>query len=89
MPLDKISDGTDLLTLRKALGFNQAEMAKRMGLGARAYFTLEQEPASVNIRHVRLAEYVALSEAVARGDRDLAPRSVAKLADAFAKLRAK
>lgn len=80
----KIANGADIQALRKALGFNQAEMASRMGLGARAYFTLEQDPGAVNARHIMLAEHVALTEAVARGDRSLVPENVADLADRFA-----
>lgn len=89
MAMDKISDGNDIAALRKALGFNQAEMAQKMGLGSRAYFTLEQEPTTVNIRHIMLAENVALAMAVERGDRSLAPRNVAALADKFSKLSKK
>ena len=86
MALAKISNGNDIAALRKALGFNQAEMAHRMGLGSRAYFTLEQEPTTVNIRHIMLAENVALAMAIERGDRSFVPKNVAALADRFAKL---
>jgi transcriptional regulator with XRE-family HTH domain len=70
--------------LRKRLGFNQAEMANRMGLGARTYWSLEENPGSINVRHAKLAEMVALELAVERQDASLAPPRVADLARAFA-----
>lgn len=76
----------DLIALRKRIGLTQAEMADRMGLGARAYFTLEQDPASINARHIMLAQMVSLREAVERHDRSLADTAVAALADEFARL---
>lgn len=76
----------DLIALRKRIGLTQAEMAERMGLGSRAYFTLEQDPASINARHIMLAQMVSLREAVERHDRSLADAAVAALADEFARL---
>jgi DNA-binding XRE family transcriptional regulator len=76
----------NLLALRKRLGLNQAEMAKEMGLGSRAYFTLEQEDGAINARHIMLAEYVALKLAVDRADPALAPERIADLAKAFVAL---
>ncbi|WP_050400336.1 hypothetical protein [Bradyrhizobium embrapense] len=89
MAIEKIATGADIEALRKALGFNQAEMADRMGLGSRAYFTIEKSPEAVNDRHIMLAEHVALTVAVERGDRSLVPSNVADLADRFAKIRKK
>jgi DNA-binding XRE family transcriptional regulator len=89
MAIEKISDGSDIAALRKALSLNQAEMANKMGLSARAYFTLESEPGSINARHIMLAEHVALTLAVERGDRSLVPKKFADLADKFAKIRKK
>jgi len=74
------------ISLRRKLGFNQAEMASRMGLGARAYFTLEQDPNSINVRHMMLAQMVSLQEAVMNKDRSLAEKAVGDLATAYAQL---
>jgi DNA-binding XRE family transcriptional regulator len=72
--------------LRKRLGLNQAEMANRMGLGSRAYFTLEQEPDAINIRHIKLAEMVALEAAVDRQDPTLPPERIRELVRKYAML---
>lgn len=76
----------DFAGLRKRLGLNQAEMANRMGLGSRAYFTLEQDPSAINARHIMLAQMVSLKEAVARSDASLADKDAAALAKDFADL---
>jgi transcriptional regulator with XRE-family HTH domain len=67
-----------LVTLRKALGLGQAEMAKRMGLSLRPYQELESTTRSIRPRHVRLAESVALDIAIERQDLKLAPDNVRK-----------
>jgi hypothetical protein len=61
-------------------------MANRMGLGARAYFTLEQEPNSINVRHIMLAQMVSLREAVMNNDKSLAEKAVGDLATAYSQL---
>ena len=73
----------DLESLRKRLGFNQSQMAAEMGLSARAYFSLEQDPTSMNQRHIMLAELVSLQSAVERRDPSLAHPTIAKLARDF------
>lgn len=67
-----MSETFDLRGLRKSLGLNQAEMAKAMGLGSRAYFTLEDEPDKVTRRHKMLAAAASLDEALKRKDPTLA-----------------
>src|SRR5580692_9783109 len=76
----------DFEGLRKRLGFNQAEMAQRMSIGPRTYFSLETEPAAISARHIKLAELVGLEVAVERGDVSLAPKRVSELAHRFADL---
>ncbi|MCL2717107.1 MAG: hypothetical protein FWD68_21835 [Alphaproteobacteria bacterium] len=76
----------EIRRLRKRLGYNQAEMGSRMGLCSRAYFTLEQDPNSINSRHEMVLLMVSLQEAVERGDRSLADPAVASLADSFGRL---
>lgn len=76
----------DFEALRRRLGFNQAEMANRMGLGSRTYFTLEQEPDAINVRHIKLAEMVALETAVERQDASLLPTRVQNLVRKYASL---
>ena len=73
----------DLISLRKRLGLNQSQMATLMGLGARAYFTLEQEPDSIKPRHMMLARMVSLQEAVMNKDQSLAEKTVGELAIAY------
>jgi DNA-binding XRE family transcriptional regulator len=76
----------DFEGLRKRLGFNQAEMAQRMSIGPRTYFSLETEPTAISARHIRLAELVGLEAAVERGDPSLAPNRVGEIARRFADL---
>lgn len=76
----------DLMMLRKRIGLTQAEMAAAMGMGSRAYFTLEQAPASINRRHVMLAQMVSLKEAVRQQDPRLADPEIALLADEYTRL---
>src|ERR1700736_3521944 len=61
-------------------------MASRMGLGSRAYFTLEQDPASINARHIMLAQVVSLQEAVVKNDKSLAEKAIGDLATAYAQI---
>ena len=70
----------DLTSLRKSLGLTQAEMAKRMDMGARTYFALEADPGSVKDRHVRVAESVAIDVAIERRNPMLAPARARKAA---------
>ncbi len=76
----------DFEELRKKLGLNQAEMAQRMSIGPRTYFSLETEPAAINVRHIRLAELVGLEVAVERGDVSLAPKRISEVARRFSDL---
>jgi DNA-binding XRE family transcriptional regulator len=76
----------DFEGLRKRLGFNQAEMAHRMSLGSRTYFSLETEPSAISARHIKLAELVGLETAVERGDPSLAPKRVGEVARRFSDL---
>jgi len=76
----------DLVGLRKRLGFNQADMAKQMGMGARAYFTLEQDRVAINKRHVMIAQLVSLKIAVERKDVQLAEPAIAAMARKFCRL---
>ncbi|HEY8066654.1 MAG TPA: helix-turn-helix transcriptional regulator [Methylosinus sp.] len=75
----------ELVALRKRLGLTQAEMANRMGLGHRAYQTLEAGE-SLRGLHVAAAERVALTVAVERGDPMLAPVEVRREALALARM---
>jgi DNA-binding XRE family transcriptional regulator len=86
MPKIKPVPVFDFISLRKKLGFNQAEMANRMGLGSRAYFKLEQEPDSINVRHIMLARMVSLQEAVMNRDKSLAEKVIGDLATAYSQL---
>lgn len=76
----------DFEALRKKLGFSQAQMAHKMGLGSRAYFTLEQDSGAINERHIMLAQMVSLREAVAQKDYTLARPEIRRLAFAFTEL---
>lgn len=71
-----MADTLDIAALRERLKLSQAEMGKRMGLGARAYFTLEQNPASVKPRHRNLAHMVSLRIARERRNPMLATEEV-------------
>jgi DNA-binding XRE family transcriptional regulator len=62
--------------LRERLDLGQTEMAKRMGLGLRAYQELESNPGKLRKRHIRLAESVASDMAIEKKDPYLAPPSV-------------
>ena len=75
----------DLLALRKSLKLSQAEMAKRMGLGSRAYFSIETEPETIKPRHVRLAESVSLDVALEKADPMLATASMRRKIEAWQK----
>jgi DNA-binding XRE family transcriptional regulator len=86
MPKARPKPTFDFVSLRRRLGFNQAQMANRMGLGSRAYFRLEQEPDSINVRHIMLAQMVSLREAVMNKDKSLAEKAVGDLATAYAQL---
>ncbi|GGC68449.1 hypothetical protein [Chelatococcus reniformis] len=77
-----MSSAFDLVELRKRLGLKQADMAKHMGMGMRAYQDLEAEPARVLDRHQLLAEAVSLLVAQERRDPMLAaPRMRAAALD--------
>lgn len=78
----------DLLALRKSLGLNQADMAKRMGLGSRAYFGLEVDPRTIRPRHIMLAERASLDVAIEKKDPMLAAATLRqKMIDWAALLR--
>lgn len=79
----------DFEGLRKRLGLNQPEMANRMRISPRTYFSLESDPASISQRHVMLAQLVSLREAVAQDDASLAEKEIAELAHAFQKVARK
>lgn len=66
----------DLKALRNALALNQADMAARIGLGARAYQALEAGEATIRPIHVNAAERAALAIAVERRQPMLAPASI-------------
>ena len=76
----------DFQGLRKRLGFNQPEMASKMHMSPRTYFSLETEPNAMNQRHIMLAQLVSLQEAVAQGDASLAEKGIADLCDKFQKI---
>ena len=57
--------GADLKALRKAINLTQIDMAKKMGLGTRAYQIIEQaEVKNLLQRHVMLANLVSLDRAI-------------------------
>lgn len=66
--------------LRKRLGFNQSEMASRMHMSPRTYFSLETDPSAISQRHVMIAQMVSLQEALTRGDKSLADTEALALA---------
>lgn len=76
----------ELTTLRKTLGLTQTEMATRIGLGLRAYQSIENGSSPVRESHALAAEHVALSIAVERADPMLAPARIRKLALGLANL---
>jgi transcriptional regulator with XRE-family HTH domain len=71
----KSMTNSELVALRKLLGLTQAEMAERMGLGTRAYQSLEAGE-TLRTLHILAAERIALALAVERGDPMLAPVGV-------------
>jgi transcriptional regulator with XRE-family HTH domain len=78
----------DLKALRNTLDLNQADMATRMGLGARAYQALEAGESAIRPIHVNAAERAALAIAVERRQPMLAPASIRREAlDLAAMLR--
>lgn len=79
-------DGRELTLLRRRLGLTQRAMSAKMGLGLRAYSSIEATAEEINPRHQMLAERVALAEAVSQRDYRLAPRSVREEALALATL---
>lgn len=89
MSADKAKKIFDFEKLRKKLGFSQAQMAHRMGLGSRAYFTLEQDPEAINDRHIMLAQMVSLREAVNQKDYTLARPEIRRLAFAYVRMAEK
>lgn len=86
MSPDQAKEIFDFEGLRKKLGFNQAEMAQRMSIGPRTYFSLETEPSAISARHIKLAEIVGLEVAIERSDVSLAPSRISELARRFADL---
>lgn len=78
MPIQRFEEreGLDLVETRNRIGLTQAEMAKRMGMGLRAYQELESSPERVKLRHQMLAGLAALYVALERGDPMLAPASI-------------
>ena len=76
----------ELVALRNSLALTQAEMAERMGLGARAYQDIEGGVSKVRPIHVAAAERAALTLAVERGNPMLAPATVRRQALELARL---
>lgn len=76
----------DFEGLRKRLGFNQPEMAGKMHMSPRTYFSLETDPAAISQRHILIAQMVSLKEALERNDRSLADPEALKLADDVSKI---
>lgn len=75
------------VALRKALGIRtQAKMAELLGFSPRTVYMLESDPDGIQSYHIKAAEMLALEMAVERGDRSLAPKHIADLADRFAAL---
>jgi DNA-binding XRE family transcriptional regulator len=50
----------DFEALRKRLGFNQSEMASKMHMSPRTYFSLETDPEAISPGHVMIAQMVSL-----------------------------
>ncbi|WP_454917323.1 helix-turn-helix domain-containing protein [Xanthobacter sediminis] len=76
----------DLISIRKALGLTQAEMAERIGLGSRAYQDLEAGKSTMRKIHAEAASMVSLAVAVEKGEPMLAIPAVRKLALSLANL---
>lgn len=70
----------ELITLRKAFGITQTEMAERIGLKLRAYQDLEAGKSEVRKIHDEAVAMVSLHIAVERGNPMLALPEVRKLA---------
>jgi DNA-binding XRE family transcriptional regulator len=75
----------ELIALRKSLGLTQADMAERIGLGLRAYQSVENE-GTLRRLHELAAERVALEIAVERANPMLAPVDVRREALALARM---
>lgn len=73
-------DLPDIIALRKRLGWTQAQMAERIGIGLRAWQIIEGDPSKLRTMHVHAVERAALAAAVEQGDPMLAPASVRKQA---------
>ncbi|CAM5657664.1 hypothetical protein MAUB1S_11445 [Mycolicibacterium aubagnense] len=65
-----------LAALRAVLGFNQTEMANRIGLGLRAYQDLEGNKSTIRKTHILAIERVVLSEAARQANLGLLPPEV-------------
>lgn len=87
-PRSKTRKDFPFADLRRALGYTQPEMAKRMGLSPRTYFSIETDSTKVRGSHIRIAEMIALEEAVSRRNPGFVPDRVAILARTFADLPA-
>jgi transcriptional regulator with XRE-family HTH domain len=75
-----------LVKLRKQLGLIQPEMARRMGLSLRPYQELESRTRKIRLRHILLAQFVALDVAIEKQDAELAPAAVREKAAALVQL---
>ena len=76
----------DFEGLRKRLGFNQPEMAGKMHMSPRTYFSLESDPTAISQRHILIAQMVSLKEARERNDRSLADADALKIADEVSRI---
>ena len=76
----------DLVTLRKALGLTQTEMAHQLGMAMRSYQDIEAGASKLRPVHALAVERAALALAVERGNPMLAPASVRRQALDLARL---
>ena len=75
----------ELIEYRRMLGLTQAQMARAMHIGSRAYFDVEAQDrdAELNGRHVALLERYSLSEAIERRNLSVALPAIRREARAF------
>lgn len=73
-----MNDDFSLLKLRKTLRLSQSEMAERMGLSLRPYQELELKVRETRLRHVRMAESVAIDIVIEKQNLRLAPANIRK-----------
>jgi len=66
-----------LISMRKRIGSTQAEMARALGMGPRAYSDLETGNSRCRTVHILAAERLTLREAAQHGDATLLTGPVA------------